>query len=494
MADTAASAPASLAPVHHSVLDLVGNTPMLELRRLDAGPCRLFAKLELMNPSGSIKDRIGVSMIEAAEREGRIDPNADPKPTLIEATAGNTGLALALVACQRGYELIVVVPDKMAAGKIQHLRAMGAEVVMARSDVTRGHPEYYQEVAARIARNTDNSFFVNQFFNEANVAGHYERTGPEIAAQIDADTGAPPDVLIVGVGSGGTLTGCGRALRERFPDIEIILADPAGSILHPLVNEGREVEPGSWMVEGMGEDFVPSICDLDLVNEAIPVTDAEAFYAARTLLRKEGLLAGSSTGALIHAALEYCRRQTEPKTVVTFICDQGAKYLDKFFNDYWMIDNGFIEREPTNDLRDLVARRHELQEDYTLKPDDPVKQAVTMMRLYSVSQMAVLDDKDKVVGIIDEGDILLAMTQEEDASMDKPISEFMTRRLETLPPEAPVERLLPIFRADRVAIVADESKNYYGLITKIDFINYLRRRTAWEEQPAPVARTPGEDS
>lgn len=454
---------------------MIGNTPMLELRKLDAGPCRLFAKLELANPAGSIKDRIGLSMIEAAERDGTIDPNADPRPTLVEGTAGNTGLGLALVAGQRGYKLIVVVPDKMSREKIQHLRAMSAEVVMARSDVTKGHPDYYQEVAARIARNTPNALYVNQFGNEANAAAHQETTGPEIWAQVEQATGAGVDACIVGVGSGGTLSGVGRALRERNPDCRIILADPAQSILHPLVNDGKKVEPGSWLIEGMGEDFVPPICDLDLVDEAIPVTDAEAFFAARELLAVEGVLGGSSTGCLIHAAKLWCKRQDRPLNVVTFICDTGAKYLSKVFNDYWMMDQGFIKRESTGDLRDLIARRHAFGEDYTLKPTDPLKQAVATMRLHDVSQVAALDEKDRIVGIIDESDILLALTRDGE-SLARPVSDFMTSRLETIAPTASVNDLMPIFRADRVAIVVDREGKYLGLITRIDLINYLRRQ------------------
>ncbi len=459
------------APVYANVLNMIGRTPMLELSRMDPGKCRLFAKLELMNPAGSIKDRIGLSMIEGAERSGRLNPKGNPKPTIIEATAGNTGLGLALVAGQRGYGLKVVVPDKMSQEKIQHLRAMGADVVLARSDVQKGHPEYYQEVAARLAQRTPNSVYINQFSNEDNTRAHYESTGPEIWEQMEGRV----DAVVLGVGSGGTLSGIGRFLREKNPQVKIVLADPAGSILHPLVNEGRRVEPRSWLVEGMGEDFVPDICDLELVNEAIPVTDGEAFNAARDLLRLEGVLAGSSTGCLVSASLTWCRRQAQPLRVATLICDNGAKYLSKFFNDFWMIDNGFIKRDHQNNLADLIARRHSLQEDYTLGEDDPVSQAIKRMQMYGVSQMVVMDPRDRVVGIIDESDILLAVMHDR-AAFDRPVSEYMTRRLETVRPEAPIESLTPVFRADRVAIVVGADGTYHGLITKIDMINYLRRQ------------------
>jgi cystathionine beta-synthase len=462
---------APLLPPFRGVLDMIGRTPILELTKMNAAPCRLFVKMELLNPAGSIKDRIGLSMIEGAERDGRLNPTGDPPPTIIEATAGNTGLGLALVAGQRGYKLKVVVPDKMSQEKIQHLRAMGADVILARSDVQKGHPDYYQEVAAALARNTPNSVYVNQFGNPDNTRAHYETTGPEIWEQMQGNV----DAVVLGVGSGGTLTGVGRYLREKKPDIKIILSDPAGSMLHPLVNEGKRVEATSWLVEGMGEDFVPDICDIDLPDEAIPVTDEEAFIAGRELLAKEGVLAGSSTGCLVHAALAWSRRQTTPQNVVTLACDTGGKYLSKFFNDFWMIDNGFIKREKQNNLRDMIARRHTLQEDYTLSDTDPLKLAIKRMQMYGVSQMTVMDPRDRVTGIIDESDILLAVLSDEKA-YDKPVSDFMTRRLETIRPEAPIEALLPIFRADRVAIVVGADGTYYGLITKIDMINYLRQQ------------------
>jgi len=455
------------APVFGNVLEMIGNTPMLELKHLDTGPCRLFVKMESLNPGNSIKDRIAVSMIEAAEKDGRLKPGGH----IVEATAGNTGLALALVAAQKGYTLSVVVPDKMSDEKISHLRAMGAEVVMTRSDVAKGHPEYYQDVAARLAASRPGAFYINQFSNDANAAAHLNSTGPEIWEQLDGKV----DAVVVGVGSGGTLSGVGHYLRNKNPNIQMILADPVGSILTPLVNEGKHVEPGSWLVEGIGEDFVPSICDLKLVTKAFAVSDGDAFHTARELLRKEGILAGSSVGTLLCAALRYCREQKEPKNVVTFICDSGAKYLSKMFNDFWMTDNGFIDRPKTGDLRDMIARRHIDREDYTLTPAIPMQQAIKRMRLYNVSQMVVIDEGGRVAGIIDESDVLMALLEDPKGAGTKPVSEYMTRRLETLRPSSKVSDLIPIFRADRVAIVADDSA-FYGIITKIDLINYLRKQ------------------
>jgi cystathionine beta-synthase len=456
------------AAAFHGVLEMIGNTPMLEVRTLDTGPCTLFLKLESANPGNSIKDRIAVSMIEQAEKDGILTPG---KPGhIFEATAGNTGIALALVASQKGYSLTVVMPDKMSGEKISHLRAMGAQVVLTRSDVEKGHPEYYQDMAQRLAAERPGSFYVNQFGNPANPRAHYTTTGPEIWAQMDGRV----DAFVAGVGSGGTMTGAGRYLKERNPEIDLVLADPEGSILAPLVSEGRRVKPGSWLVEGIGEDFVPDILDLSLVDKAYAIPDGEAFHTIRELLVKEGVLAGSSTGTLLAAALRYCREQPadRPKRVVTFVCDHGAKYLSKMFNDFWMIDQGFVERTRFGDIRDLIARRHLDGEDYVIKPATPLAQAIRMMQLYSVSQLAVVDETDRVIGIIDESDVLLALTRNH-AESNRPVSDYMTRKLRTVAPTAAIEDLLPIFQADLVAIVADEAR-FYGLITKIDMINYLR--------------------
>ncbi len=456
----------AVAPVFGNVLEMIGNTPMLELKQLDTGPCRLFVKMESQNPGNSIKDRIAIAMVDAAERDGRLTPGG----TIIEATAGNTGIALALVASQKGYRMKVVMPDKMSDEKISHLRAMGAEVILTRSDVAKGHPEYYQDMAASLAKETPNSFYVNQFGNPANPEAHYTTTGPEIWEQMEGRV----DAFVAGVGSGGTVTGVGRYLRERNPAVELILADPQGSILAPLVNEKKQVEPGSWLVEGIGEDFVPDILDLSLVTKGYAISDAEAFETVRTLLRKEGVLAGSSVGTLLAAALRYCREQTTPKHVVSLICDSGAKYLSKMYNDFWMIDQGFITRRTHGDLRDLIARRHDERQDFCLQPETPIVQAIKRMRMFDVSQMAVVDEHDTVVGILDESDVLVALGHDLSNSR-RPVRDFMTSRLETIRPSASINDLMPIFRADRVAIVMDGTQ-FFGLITKIDLINALRKQ------------------
>jgi cystathionine beta-synthase len=319
--------------VYQNVLQMIGRTPMVKINRLDTGCCNLFLKLELANPGNSIKDRIALSMIEEAERRGDIRPG----DTLVEATAGNTGLGLALVAAQKGYRLIIVMPDKMSMEKEYNLRAMGAEVIRTRSDVVKGHPEYYQEVAARIAAE-EQAFFINQFANDANWKAHYETTAPEIWEDLKGEV----DAFVCGVGSGGTLTGVGRFLKEKNPALDMVLADPEGSVLTHYHQTGELIEAGSWVVEGIGEDFIPSICDMSLVDVAFTVTDKEALSAARELLLKEGIMAGSSSGTLLAAALKYCREQKQPKNVVTLACDTGNRYLSKMYNDDWMKQNDFL--------------------------------------------------------------------------------------------------------------------------------------------------------
>ena len=448
-----------------NILSLIGNTPIVEVRRLDTGRCRLFLKLENQNPGGSIKDRVALAMIEAAERDGKLKPNS----LMVEATAGNTGLGLALVASQKGYRLLIVVPDKMSQEKIFHLKAMGAEVVLTRSDVTKGHPEYYQDMAARLARE-QGAFYVNQFANEANPRAHEEKTGPEIWEQMEHKV----DAVVAGVGTGGTLTGLSRFFARVAPQAEMVLADPAGSVLVEYLRTGEIGKAGSWLVEGIGEDFIPPVCDLSRVKKAYSIPDKEAFGVCRDLLRREGIMAGTSSGTLIAAALRYCREQTEAKRVVSFVCDSGNKYLSKVYNDYWMIDQGFIERETHGDLRDLIARRHREHAVATVNADETVLAAHQRMKLYDVSQLPVLKD-GRIVGIVDEEDILMEVI-DNPAHFREPVTAAMESHLVTVPPSAPIEQLTEIFKRGLVAIVVDGDE-FLGLVTRIDLLNWLRRRT-----------------
>jgi cystathionine beta-synthase len=449
-----------------AILSLIGDTPLVEITQFDTGPCQLFLKLENQNPGGSIKDRIALSMIEAAEAEGNLQPGG----TVVEATAGNTGLGLALVAGAKGYRVLLVIPDKMSQEKISHVRALGAEVRITRSDVTRGHPEYYQDVAARLAQEIPGAFYVNQFGNPANPLAHERTTGPEIWEQMRHDV----DAIVVGVGSGGTLTGLGRFFNRVKPrrGIEMVLADPAGSILYEYVREGKFGEAGSWAVEGIGEDFIPEIADMSLVTEAFQIGDEESFATVRELLRKEGIFGGSSTGTLVAGALRYCREQTKSKRVVSFVPDTGNKYLSKMYDDFWMAEQGFIHRPPHGDLSDLISHRYEAGEVITVGPDDSLLTAFKRMRDSDVSQLPVVDQNGRAMGILDESDVLVKVHRDP-LHFNDPVKSAMTDKLETLSPTAKIKDLLDVFDRGRVAIVMEDDR-FLGLVTRSDLLSYLR--------------------
>jgi cystathionine beta-synthase len=448
-----------------SVLDMIGNTPMLELQGFDAGLCRLFLKLENQNPGGSIKDRMALAMVTAAERSGQLQPGN----TIVEATAGNTGIGLALVAAVKGYRLILVIPDKMSTEKIAHLRALGVDIRITRSDVSPGHPDYYQDMAARITARTPGAYYVNQFANAANPRAHEQTTGPEIWEQINHEV----DAIVCGVGSGGTITGLSRFFARVSPQTEMVLADPQGSALAGYVQTGKPGPSGSYAVEGIGGSCVPQIADLSRVHQAFTIGDKESFFMARELLRKSGILAGSTTGTLVTAALQYCREQSTPKRVVTFVCDSGNKYLSKLFNDYWMIDQGYIERPVTGTLRDLLTRRYEEGSVITVTPDDTLLTAFQRMRIADVSQVPVVEE-GRAVGILDESDLLLAVHDDE-SHFRQPVRTAMTSRLETVPPTASLTDVQRILDHGLVALVV-ENDHFLGLITRSDLLSHLRRR------------------
>lgn len=449
-----------------SLLDLIGKTPMVEVTKIDTGKCRLFLKLEAQNPGGSIKDRIALSMIDAAEREGFLKPGG----VIVEATAGNTGLALTLVGQAKGYKVLLVIPDKMSKEKIQHLRAMGADVRLTRSDVPHGHPEYYTDMAERLAQQIPGGFYVNQFANDANSEAHFKTTGPEIWEQLDGKI----DAFVAGIGSGGTITGTARFLKSVGSNAEIILADPVGSTLAGIVNEGVPGPEGSYTVEGIGQNFVPDTADIDLIDKAYSIPDAEAIATVRELLLKEGVLAGSSSGTLIAAALRWCREQTEAKRVVTFVCDTGAKYLSKVYNDAWLADQGLGERELHGDLSDLISRKYANGDVVVAGPDDTLDTAFKRMKGADVSQLPIIQD-GRLVGILDESDLVHVMNTDEITRKERfarSVSSAMTRDLDTVQVSEPLDALIPLFDRDRVAIVLD-GEAFVGLITRTDLINHL---------------------
>ena len=450
--------------VYSNALEMIGRTPMLKLNRIDTGPCELFLKLEMMNPGGSIKDRIGLSMIQEAERRGDLKPG----DTIVEATAGNTGLGLALVAAQKGYRMILVLPDKMSPEKIFNLRAMGAEVVLTRSDVGKGHPEYYQDLGAAIAKQRG-AYFINQFGNPDNPKAHEQTTAPEIWEQMEQRL----DAVVVGVGSSGTIAGLAAYFKKHAPHVELVLADPQGSILAEYIHTGKITSKSSWLVEGIGEDFIPEICDFSLTRKAYSIPDAESFSRARELLLQEGVLAGSSTGTLLAAALRYCKEQKEPKRVVTIAGDTGARYLSKLFNDFWMEDQGFIEREKFGDLRDLIGRPHGERATITVGPDDVLTTAHNRLRNAGFSQLPVMDN-DELIGIVTEDDILrFAFGRPE--CFNEPVRNAMTKTFLRVDRNTAINNLVAMLEVRSSAAVMDGTK-FLGLITRADVLNFLRRQ------------------
>jgi cystathionine beta-synthase len=444
--------------VYQNAIEMIGRTPMLQLHRFDTGPCDLFLKLEYANPGGSIKDRIGLSMIEQAEKRGDLKPGG----TIVEATAGNTGLGLALVAAQKGYRLILVLPDKMSQEKIFNLRAMGAEVVLTRSDVAKGHPEYYQDLGAAIAKRTG-AYFINQFGNPDNPKAHEETTGPEIWEQMSQRL----DAVVLGVGSSGTIGGLAAFFKKTAPHVELVLADPQGSILAEYIATGKMTQKGSWLVEGIGEDFIPTICDFSLTKRAYSIPDAESFSVARELLQKEAILAGSSTGTLLAGALRFCREQKTPKRVVTFACDTGARYLSKLYNDFWMEDERF------GDLRDLIGRPHGERATITVGPNDVVTTAHNRLRNAGFSQLPVMDG-EQLIGIITEDDIL-RFSFGRPERFKEAVRNAMTATFLRVDKTLSINNLVAMLEVCSSAAVMDGDK-FLGLITRSDVLNYLRRQ------------------
>jgi cystathionine beta-synthase len=356
----------------------------------------------------------------------------------------------------------------MSREKIAHLRALGANIIITRSDVEKGHPEYYQDLAERIAKETPGAFYINQFNNPANPAAHERSTAPEIWEQMEHKV----DAIVCGVGSGGTVTGLSRYFAKVSPATELILADPQGSVLAGYVKDKTLGKAGSWFVEGIGEDFVPAIADLSRVTRAYTIGDAESFAAARELLLAEGVLGGSSAGTMLAAALRYCRESSKPKRVVSIVPDSGNKYLSKMYDGYWMAEQGFLRRETIGDLRDLVARPYNEGSVTAIKPGDTLLTAYSRMRLYEYAQLPVMED-GRVAGILDESDVLLAV-RKDIANYRKPVSAFMTQKLLTLQASDGLEALAAHLEDGLTGILYNKGR-FYGFITRVDLLNHLRR-------------------
>jgi len=452
--------------LRHPLLGRIGNTPLVELMRIPAGTgIRVFAKLESANPGGSVKDRAALAIVLDAEKKGDLRRGG----TIVEGTSGNTGAGLARACIQKGYHAIFVMPDKMSQEKIRYLKALGAQVISCPTAVAPEDPRSYYSVSRRLAEETPNAILADQYFNPVNPQTHYETTGPEIWEQTNGEV----DAIVVGVGSSGTISGLTACFRRIAPHLEIVLADPKGSILADYIKTGELGEGGSWLVEGIGEDFIPDICDLSMVKSAYTVSDGESFAAARELLLTEGVLAGSSTGTLLSAALRFCREQTEPKTVVCFACDTGNKYLSKLYNDFWMEDQGFIKREQTGDLRDLIGRPHGERATSTVGPSDILTTAHNRLRNAGFSQLPVMQEGE-LVGVVTEETILrFAFGKPE--LLNAEVSEAMESSFIKLDVSSSVNNLVAMLQVQPYAAILDDGR-FLGLITRSDVLNHLRKQ------------------
>lgn len=442
-----------------NILQCVGHTPLIRLTRLAADvPAAVWVKLESLNPGGSIKDRVAIAMIADAEKRGWLRPGG----TIIEATAGNTGVGLAMVAAVKGYRCIFVLPDKMSNEKVALLKAYGAEVVITPTAVAPDSPDSYNGVADRLAREIPGAWRPNQFANQANPEMHYRSTGPEIWEQTDGKI----TVFVCGVGTGGTLTGVSRYLKERNPDIRVVGADPVGSVL-----SGGSPQP--WKVEGIGEDFVPKTFNGQLVDDWVQVGDAESFHTARELARREGLLVGGSSGTVVAAALRYARRLTPSDVVVAVCADTGRNYMSKQFSDEWLAANKLLftpeDRATVTDLLKIRGERALL----TISPEESVSTAIDTMRNAGISQLPVLDH-GKSVGSVQE--VTLARILHDHRDPDKiKVGDIMAKPLPTVEAGTHLDEAYRLLLSGNTGVLAVHNGDILGIVTRIDLINYWTR-------------------
>ena len=449
--------------VYDNIAEAIGHTPLVRLNRIgrETG-ATFYAKLEYVNPGNSVKDRIALQMVLDAETGGLLKPGG----TIVECTSGNTGMGLAMVASARGYRTIFVMPDKVSAEKIKALRAFGAKVITTPTAVAPEDPRSYYSVAQRIARETPNCFFANQYQNRSNPEAHFRTTGPEIWEQL----GESLDAVVVATGTGGTLTGIARYLKARKPQVRMVMIDPVGSVLYEYF-KSRQVSKvfKTYKVEGFGEDFIPGTLDISLVDDCYQVTDKECFLAARELTRKEGLFSGGSAGGAVCGAIKFARDHPECKTIVVLLPDSGSRYLSKVYDDDWLRENSFLDEEETyGRLREVLEhQKHKL---ITARPDDGIQKIIQLMKRHGISQLPVLDG-DRLLGIISEVDLLNALLKDP-ASVDRPVAELVDQNYVVVPPETPVARLASVFTAGKVALI-EENGQIRALLTKIDLIDHL---------------------
>lgn len=447
-----------------TILDAVGHTPLVRLRRVTAGiRTPVYAKAEFFNPGGSVKDRIGLAIVEAAERAGRLRPGG----TIVEATSGNTGVALAMAAAIKGYRCIFTIPDKMSQEKVRLLKAFGAEVIVTPTAVPPGHPEHYLEVAKRIVRETPNAILADQFYNPANPEAHYRTTGPEIWAQTEGRV----THFVAGAGTGGTITGVGRYLKEQNPRVRVIAADPIGSILHQTARGCSNPEAVPYKVEGIGQDKIPGTLDLAVVDEWRAVDDRTAFAMARRLTREEGLFVGGSSGLLAHVALEVAREVDDPAACVVFVlCDTGERYLSKVFNEEWLRENRLLDPSQTTAGELLRTKTQGPAELITVGPQTTVREALALITRYDISQVPVFEG-DRPIGQVSESG-LSARVLADPSILDEPVGDHLEAAPPIVDPATPFGVLAQLLAQGHGAVlVRDDGR--WGILTRFDVLQVV---------------------
>lgn len=458
---------------YDDVLQLIGQTPLIRLNKVTRGiRTPVYAKAEFFNPGGSIKDRIGGPIIEQAEREGRLKPGG----TVVEGTSGNTGIGLALVAARKGYKCIFTMPDKMSQEKVRLLKAFGAEVIVTPTAVPADHPDNYVMMAKRIAHETPNAILANQFYNDANSQAHYDTTGPEIWEQ----TGGKVTHFVYAAGTGGTITGVGRYLKEKNPKIQIIAGDPVGSILAETWRSKGEAKPEGvpYKVEGIGQDKVPGTLDMGVIDDFMTVSDKEAFAMARRLTREEGLFVGGSSGLIVHVALHVARRLDDPNAlVVAALPDTGERYLSKLYNDEWMRENQLLEADRTTlaSVLDNKARDDgETPQIVSVASGTTVRQALRLMSLHDVSQLPVMDGNNCVGSVSDWS--LSAKSLDDTKLLDATVSQIMDGPFPIVEVSQPVDAVAKLLSKSNPAVLVRSNGNLQGIVTRSDMLNYLMAR------------------